>query len=184
MEAKYTFVDFQGFKDNLNRFIVKEFALLTKNLKFHDTIKSPNIILDEKHKREAKWLIENYHGLKWSCGHISLSKLCNIIRPILLDRTVYLKGEEKVNWLQYILGFNKKSTFKVNIINLDTINCPISLHKEDIYSQNKYHACKNHENIKNKKKPNCHCAMTNVLILNDWYVGEQKKIFVCDIKHK
>lgn len=78
METNYAFIDFQGFKDNLNRFIVKEFALLTKNLKFHDIIKSPAIILDEKHEKQAKWLTKNYHGLEWRCGHISLSELLNI----------------------------------------------------------------------------------------------------------
>lgn len=177
MESNYVFIDLQGFKDNSNRFIVKEFALLTNNLKFHDIIKSPAIILDEKHEKQAKWLTENYHGLNWCCGNISLSELRNIIQPILLNKTVYLKGQEKVKWLQYILGFNKKNntTAKVNIISLETNNCLISLHKGDTNHQKKYHVCKNHRSNKNEKNPICHCAMKNVLILNDWYIKEQKK---------
>lgn len=178
MENNYAFIDFQGFKDNLNRFIIKEFALITKNLKFHDVIKSPAIILDEKHERQAKWLMENYHGLKWCCGNISLSELRNAIQPILINKTVYLKGEEKVKWLKYILVFSKKNNTintKLNIINLETINCPISLHKKNTSNQNEYHTCKNHQTIKNKLNPICHCAMMNVSILNDWYTEEQKK---------
>lgn len=164
MESNYAIVDFQGFKDNSNRFIVKEFALITKNLKFHDIIKSPAIILDEKHERQAEWLTKNYHGLDRSIGHISLTELHNTIHPILMNKTVYVKGEEKVKWMQYILSANKK----INIINLETINCLISLHKKNI--RNKFYACKNHQNIENKKNRIYHCAMENVSILNDWRV--------------
>lgn len=177
MEDSYAFIDFQGFKDNSNRFIVKEFALITKNLKFHDIIKSPNITLDEKHERQAKWLTENYHGLKWTCGHISLFELRNTIQPILQNKTVYLKGLEKVKWLQYILGMRNENnvTIKINIIDLETINCSISLHKKDINQQNKFYVCENHRSIKNKKNVVCHCAMENVLILNDWCIEKQKE---------
>lgn len=184
MEKNYAFIDFQGFKDNSNSFIVKELALSTKNIKFHDTIKSPAIILDKKHEREARWLTKNYHGLEWHCGQISLTELRKTIQPILQNKTVYVKGQEKVQWLQYILGFNDKNTAKINIINLETMNCTISLNKNYINNQNMYHACKNHQDIKNKSKH--HCAMKNVLLLNDWYIDEQKKkcSFVYNIDYK
>lgn len=57
LKTNYAFVDFQGFKDNFNRFIVKEFAMKTKNIKFHDIIKSPiNVTLNEKYRKQTKWL--------------------------------------------------------------------------------------------------------------------------------
>lgn len=178
MEDKYAFIDFQGFKDNSNRFIVKEFALITKNIIFHDTIKSPpNITLDESHERQAKWLTENYHGLEWTCGQISFTKLRNTIQPILQNKTVFLKGFEKVEWLQYILGINNKKNVakRINIVDLESLNCSISLHKKDIDKQNKFYACENHRSIKHKKNEMRHCAMENVLILTDWYMKNAKE---------
>lgn len=53
---EWVLVDIQGFKDNTNRFIVKEICVYTKNLQFHDIIKSPAKIeqnLDRKHRRES-----------------------------------------------------------------------------------------------------------------------------------
>lgn len=177
MEDRCAFIDFQGFKDNSNRFIVKEFALITKNIIFHDIIKSPDITLDESHEKQAKWLTENYHGLDWTCGEISFTKLRNTIQPILQNKTVYLKGSEKVKWLQYILGMNNKSNVdnRINIVDLESLNCSISLHKKDIDKQNKLYVCENHRSIKYKKNEICHCAMENVLILTDWYMKNARE---------
>ena len=179
MESNYAFVDFQGFKDNSNRFILKEFALITKNIKFHDIIKSPAITLDERHQKQTKWLTENYHGIDWNSGNINLSELRRTIRPLLNNKIVYLKGEEKIEWFRHILEVNrangKKS--KLNkIINLESMECTINLHRKDANMSNKFHACKNHRYLKDKKNPKCHCAMENVLILSDWYIHKQKQM--------
>lgn len=176
MGDRYAFIDFQGFKDNSNRFIVKEFALITKNIIFHDIIKSPKITLDESHERQAKWLTENHHGLEWTCGQISFTKLRNTIQPILQNKTVYIKGSEKVKWLQYILRISKKNNVsnRINIIDMETLNCSISLHKK-IDKQNKFYVCENHRSIKYKKNEMRHCAMENVLILSDWYIKNARE---------
>lgn len=176
METSYAFVDFQGFKDNSNRFVVKEFALLTKNIKLHDIIKSPVFVtLDEKHQKQAKWLTENYHGLDWRSENISLTELRNKIQPILKKKIIYLKGEEKVKWFHHIFGHNNNTKSNSReVINLESIACTINLHKKDENIRNKFHSCKYHHYLKNKKNPNCHCAMENVLILYTWYFFENK----------
>lgn len=171
MKTNQAFVDFQGFKDNSNRFIVKEFALITKNIKFHDIIKSPAAItLDEGHQKQAKWLRENYHGIDWDSGNICLTELRKTIHPLLTNKVVYLKGAEKVKWYQHIIGPNNTNN---QIINMESIGCTINLNETDI--RNKYFACNNHPYLKNKKNPKCHCAIENVLILNDWFFREQKQ---------
>lgn len=117
MDDNYAFIDFQGFKSNSNYFIIKEFALITKNKKFHDIIKSPaNITLDEQHQKQTKWLTENYHGLNWNSGNISLTKLRNTIQPVLWKKIVYLKGEEKIKWFKHIFRKQecKNNQFRVN----------------------------------------------------------------------
>lgn len=66
-KMNWAIVDVQGFKDNNNRFIVKEFYLETKNLIFHDIIKSPNGLkrkLNRKRKNDIKWLIHT--ALSWN----------------------------------------------------------------------------------------------------------------------
>lgn len=93
MKTNYAVVDFQGFKDNFDRFVVKEFAMITKNMKFHDIITSPtNVTLDEEHLKQAKWLTENYHGLGWESGYIGLKELRNTLQPILNGKVIYVKG--------------------------------------------------------------------------------------------
>lgn len=176
----WAFIDFQGFKDNSNRFIVKEFAVKTKNLKFHDIIKSPKAdsvaILDKEHQKQAKWLTENYHGLEWNSGYISLSELRNIIVTILSKKVVYVKGEEKVKWLENILKTQRKNICK--IINVETIGCTININKNTSCQQyTKFHACNKHTGLKENKTKNlkCHCAMKNVSILSDWYFSKNKK---------
>lgn len=75
VKSDYIFVDFQGFKDNFNRFVVKEFAAITKNIVLHYIVKSPkNIILDEEHRKQAEWLREKIVDLETIGCTISLNK--------------------------------------------------------------------------------------------------------------
>lgn len=173
----WVFVDFQGFKDNFNRFIVKEFATATKNSKFHDLIKSPHsiTILDEEHQKQAKWLTENYHGLNWNSGNICLSELRNTVQPIFMNKIVYVKGEEKIKWFKNMLKFEEDDSYTV--VNVESIGCQINLNKKNAETNHlwkKYHACNKHSIYKNKQNPKCHCAMENVLILSDWYLQKTK----------
>lgn len=173
MKTNYAFVDFQGFKDNFNRFIVKEFAMKTKNIKFHDIIKSPsNVTLNEKYRKQANWLTENFHGIDWDSGYISLKELRNTLQPILNDKVIYIKGNEKIKWLQYILGINNNIAY--TIVDLETMGCSINLSNLNTNTHDRFRACNKHPNFKNKKNPKYHCAMQNVMILGDWYTHNQK----------
>lgn len=156
------FVDLQGFKIESNNFIVKEIAILTCNSLFHDLIKSPFSFqkLNIKDKKQAIWLTKNYHGLSWSCGSIPIKELREIIRPILknIDH-IYVKGKEKVEWLQFILDCKEIS---LNIINIEQIGCEINL-KKNIRNGIYVDICKKHSN-------HFHCALKNVLDLTNWYL--------------
>lgn len=169
--VNYVFVDMQGFKSNSNKFIVKEFAALTKNIQFHDIIKSPCplIYLDANHQKQINWLTRNYHGLEWNHGFINISELRRTIIPIFDNKTVYIKGVEKKQWLQQILGYDSHIC---EIINLETFGCAVQLNKnnQDIYRN--FHACKNHKASNHQN--NCHCAFRNVLILRNWYFRDRK----------
>lgn len=178
MKTDYAFIDLQGFKDNFNRFIVKEFVVLTKNLKFHDIIKSPkNVTLDEEHQQQAKWLIEEYHGIYWESGYIHFTELRNTIQPILHNKIIYVKGHEKIKWIQSILNIKKDiNDSDYTIVDLDAIGCKLNINKINSNIQDKFHVCKKHTAMRNKKNPKIHCAMKNVMILRDWYFTQNKII--------
>lgn len=169
--------DVQGFKDNNNRFIVKEIYVETKNLQFHDIIKSPAIIeksLDKKHRRESNWLIKNYHGISWKDGYITLNELRRTLYPIFNDNNmhVYVKGEEKIKWVK-------------EIMENDGINCK-NVEKEgfDVLPEEKEKcwACTKHKHIATTTK--VHCALENVKLLKKWFMrhkNNNKNDWECSI---
>lgn len=175
MNSNYAFVDFQGFKDNSNRFIVKEIVVITKNIIFSEIIKSPKIGLNGKQWKQAKWLTEYYHGLDWHSGYICLIEMCDTIEPILSKKNIYLKGEEKIKWFKHIMELNNKKknnnrvTNDYNIVNLESLGCQINLNRPHENNPKNYHICNKHRSLKEKKNPKCHCAMQNALILSKWY---------------
>ena len=110
-------VDFQGFKDNNNEFIIKEFAICSVNGQFqeHWLIKSPYALeqLNIKQHRQYLWLVHNLHGINWEDGYITLHELFIILSKF---RGLFLiKGLEKKLYLQ---------KFGFNVENLDSFDCP------------------------------------------------------------
>lgn len=174
MSDNYAFVDIQGFKSNTNRFVVKEIAIITQNITFHDIVKStPSAFsdLDAAHKKQAKWLTYNFHGLKWDWGFVTLQELRKQIEPILSGKIIYVKGDEKIHWLRQILGFEWRSCH--NIIDIETFNCALCL---SINNGNTYQnfKIKNHLFIKHATR--CHCTLKNVHILEKWFQQNQESV--------
>lgn len=160
---EWILVDVQGFKDNTNRFIVKEISVETKNLQFHDIIKSPAIVqknLDKKHRRESKWLTENYHGFSWEDGYITLNELRQTLYPIFNNNNaqIFVKGEEKTKWIKAIMG-NDELKCK-NVENEDFNVLP--------EEKAKCWACFKHKHITDTSK--IHCALENVKVLKKWFM--------------
>lgn len=163
----WAIVDIQGFKDNKNRFIVKEFYLETKNLKFHDIIKSPvgrlESILNKKRRNEVKWLTQHYHGIKWDDGYITLKELRNTISFHLNNVKIYVKGEEKLVWIKQIMN-----NYNLMCFNLEKFDCNINLCDHKI--QKDYWPCKKHIHVTNTNNNNSvQCAITNVKVLKKWF---------------
>lgn len=80
------------------------------------------------------------------------------------ERIIYVKGEEKVKWLQSILDYKRTS---LKIINIEEIGCEMRLNKNEqkrIYTD----LCKNHPN-------HFRCALKNILYLSEWYLKTKSK---------
>lgn len=161
---EFAFVDLQGFNSNEN-FVVKEICILTKNLKFHEIVKSPHSFsnLTSKYKRQVKWLENKYHGLRWSQGYITQEELQKTIAPILKNKIIFVKGPNKLRWLREILG--QQITLCVNI---EDMGCNIKLSnpisKDCIYQGNENIKCCNKHTFENS-----HCAVRNALLIRLWY---------------
>lgn len=156
---EFAFADFQGFLYNNNVFHFKEICILTKNIKFHEFVKPPLPFynLTAFYRKQAQWLEEEFHGLNWDTGYITQQELINTILPILKFKIVFLKGANKIKWMDEIL--QDKS---IICINIEDIGCDLKLSKKNVDDQS-VRVCAKH-----KHAHSC-CARVNALLLKKWF---------------
>lgn len=161
---EYAIVDLQGFKDNSNNFIIKEFSFATKNIKFSDIIQS-TCAFDElsiPKQKSANWLTDNFHGITWYDGDIDVNELRDTIKPILSTKIVFVKGEEKIIWLKNLLRDSLQ-----NVVNIETLGCNLNLHKNsEMFGM----MCSKHKRMSH----NLHCALNNVSQIFNWYLAYRR----------
>lgn len=105
-------VQFHGFKDNSNNWIIKEFSLVGKDTLLNYLFESPYKKEFIKDQKTIRWLENYYHKIKWESGTRVFKK--NEIYKLLNNfQTVYTKGNEKKSFL------NK---FHDNVVDIDYIN--------------------------------------------------------------
>lgn len=115
----YVFVDLQGFRGRNNQFICKEFCLVDGTETVHELISSPFPLdrLPLPLQCRADWLTYNHHGLSFDRGHLPFDELKANVFPKIQNKTVYVRGSEKVKWMEYM--FRHCGTLKViNIADL------------------------------------------------------------------
>lgn len=156
----YIFVDLQGFKIQNNGFMVKEICVLSKNLKFHETIKAPYSfeLLTSSERKNIDWITKNLHGLRWTSGCINQCELKKILETILHGKIIFVKGKEKVTWIREICST------EIIVINLEDLHCDSQL---NIISETEKKECCHHKYI--KKEKTIHCAKQNVQIMKKWF---------------
>ena len=111
MDLSTFVVDFQGFKQqhSVNRFIFKEVAIISLEEDSIPTVfhfQSPTRWLDlsEEDKCCNRWLELNYHGIRYSSGHIAYTRLEETLNFALKDAAkILVKGVEKKKWLEELL---------------------------------------------------------------------------------
>lgn len=155
---EWVFVDIQGYKVNKNRFMCKEFCLISGNETFHAIVKSwyPYKKLLSHYKRQIDWLTNYFHGLQYDCGELHINELTNIVYPKLVDKIIIVKGFQKIAWMKYI--FRKHGD--INCRNIENLNYEPSELTNEVYT-----VCDFHNARYNWSK--CHCAMSNALKLED-----------------
>lgn len=103
-------VDFQGFNQFDDDFVIKELAIVG----VRDVLTPTTICLFQAPyswslltKEECKinqWLIDNHHGIPWESGSIPYHEHDRILQDTLRNAAkIYVKGAQKKSWLQRIL---------------------------------------------------------------------------------
>lgn len=114
-------IDVQGFKNHKNKFIFKEIAVLYNLREFqHFVIKPPYDFsnLTKAEQRQANWLRDNYHGLKWNDGSISFNSVKKFLTSNVANSKIFVKGDEKKIWVSKLLEH------KVPVYDLEKLGCP------------------------------------------------------------
>lgn len=166
-EEEFVFVDIQGFKTIGNAFVVKEFCLVDGDYIYHTLVQSPckRSELMNAYRREADWLTYVYHGLKFDSGSLTLYDLVRNTFERVVDRTVLVKGVEKVKWVKQI--YNIVDNINLHCVNVEDTHSAFSFAVKptrDIQKLCPHHAELRQNNI------DCHCALANALELQD-FVG-------------
>lgn len=98
-------IEFQAFRGNNNRYIVKELVILDMQtcVIYPFLFKPPFSFqkLNHKSKRTNRWLTKNFHHIAWDDGYTSLKDLESIMYHYCNKFTkLYTRGFEKRNWIQ------------------------------------------------------------------------------------
>lgn len=130
--ASVAVVEFHGFKDNSNRFIVKELAVVGSDFRLSILFKSPYEFnkLNVATRKSNRWLVHNFHKILWEEGSVrfSFSFMRTLLRPF---DVVYTKGHEK----QQFLGKLHKDVRNLNeswsvpkTFNMSSFSCCLKQH--------------------------------------------------------
>lgn len=108
------------------------------------------------------WMIRNFHGLSWECGHVPYEDYKRYINHVLKRVScIYVKRLEKKIWLEHILEK------PIIIINLNDIYCPSLKKLRTCGSLEPHHCIKNYNYV-----------YENVLQLHEWIKNIHYKLNV------
>lgn len=100
-------IEFQGFKDGDNNFIIKELFIIHDLERESWLFKPPydKNVFNRKTMKNIKWCKKNLHGFDWDDGTLSYEYLEVIIRYRCWDKPIVVtKGLEKAKFLEKILN--------------------------------------------------------------------------------
>lgn len=162
----FVFIDIQGFKTYGNKIIVKEFCLLHDDFVFHDIVKSPFPYRDlgGLYRSSALWNTYNHHGLYFDVGNTTLYQLIQSTLEHVVDKTIIVKGAEKVQWVKQIY----ENYCDVHCENIEEWN-PFNFSFKTV--QEISEVCPFHELVVGFSS--CHCALAQAQELRTIFYEEE-----------
>lgn len=132
------FIDIQGFRAHMPTFIVKEFCLIEGIDVFHHIVDSPFAFnrLPQTYKRQAHFLTKHHHGVRFDCGDITAKHLLALVFPRILNKTVLVKGLQKVEWLKTFF----KKYGEITCYNIEDLISNWKVKRQEEYECCKYHS--------------------------------------------
>lgn len=105
MDEKSCIIEFQAFRSNKNRFIIKELVILDllTCVAYPFTFMPPFSFrkLNSKARKTNKWISKNFHHIDWYDGFITYSNLHSIMYHFCKEfGKIYTRGSEKKTWIQ------------------------------------------------------------------------------------
>ncbi|VDO11375.1 unnamed protein product [Brugia timori] len=163
-------IDFQAFKDEENRYILKEIAVIAVETDEvgHCIIKPPypGDMLSEKCREQVSYIVTYQHGICWEDGYIKYVDAIRLVRDMTKNAVqVFIKGSERAKFIRKLTG---KPT-----IDFDTLNCPRAKNLANVESSPDCfyyrHTPKYHMNFEA-------CSLRRVYKLKEWYLNYLKKL--------
>lgn len=182
------FVDIQGFLDNKNEIVVKEFAYMLNNSKErrHFVFKPPYKLceLKEHVRNNVRNHSRLHHGILWSEGELDYKHLRQCLNFMIYDNdieAIYVQGKEQIMWLYQLYLNSAKPLPPI----YDVFFMP-SLDNAEYKRKSKKIYCEHHDWSANEGSYDFwsiyshpkHCALQNVLILKDYYCNQLEQFDV------
>lgn len=155
-------LDFQGFKNAKNEYIIKELAIISTDEQVYELnlFRPPCDFntLPHEVRKQVIWLEKYFHGLFWNSGFKGFNELQDVMKSVFrFGGKIYVKGMEKCVFIRELL-----SDIDVIVVNLEDLDCP----NLDVLKRQTQHS----------KLKNCpfnhiseHCAYRNVQMLLEWW---------------
>lgn len=176
------FIDIQGFHDNKNEPIVKEFSYTFAHSQTepkHFIFKPPYRLIElrEDKRDNVRYRTRFHHGLLWNEGELNYKRLNQCLNLMLYDNDIeqiYVQGKEQIMWLYQLFSKSAKPLPPI----FDVFFMP-SLDSGQFKQRTEHKLCasKNHDWSFNEGAYDFwglythpkNCALQNVLILKDYY---------------
>lgn len=155
----FVYVDVQGFRTFHNRFMCKEFCLVDGDFIYHALVKSPYSFnkMPAYYQRQANWLINQYHRIKYDCGDVHINELKEATFSRIENKTILVKGVQKISWLKHMF----RDCGNIECVNVEDLD------EFDLTDRRTepYDVCEYHNKIFGWTQGPC--AMTTALMLQD-----------------
>lgn len=134
-------LDFEGFQLKADCFIIKELAFYSINEGHHACWSflppMPWETLSRFHQKSFAWVIRNKHHLSWNSGVLPYCALRYILHYLSSAySTIYVKGTEKLSFLERLMNGNLRSLNcpKIKDLPLSVISIKCNLHSQQVHS--------------------------------------------------
>lgn len=159
-------LDFQGFKNENNEFIIKELAIISTDEEVYELnlFRPPCGFheLAEKLKSQVIWLEKCFHGLYWNSGLKDYDELNDVFKSVFkMGGTIYVKGDEKRTYINGLL-----SAMAVRVLNLEDFDCPSLPVLRETWKLYNVKSCPFNHTLE-------HCAYYNVKLMLEWWKMER-----------